>query len=157
LPRLAPGSPVEAVQWRIVPLAASIGPNAPDGRPAGAGRKVLVVKLDMTNRTGSTRNDYAEVLRLDPALAKLADRPMGYLERDRTFLAGLHPDLTERVAMAWEMPEDTAVPDPLPLTVFAKTYKQRDNLTGESGWYNPHPIGTLALPVTAAATAPNPT
>jgi hypothetical protein len=150
LPRFAVGSTIEAGQWRIVPLAASIGPAGPDGRAAGPGRKVLMVELEMTNRTGSTRNDTTDVLRLDPALAKAAGQPMAYLERDRAILFGLHPDLTERVAIAWEMPEAATVPETLSLAVWAETYKAQNNLSGESGWYAPHPLGTLTLPVAAA-------
>jgi hypothetical protein len=143
-------------QWRIVPIGASIGSATPDGRPAKPGRKVLTVELEMTNRTGSTRNDYTDPFRLDPALAAVADRPLGYLERDRAILFALHPDLTERVAIAWEMPADAPVPDRLPLTIYAEVYKAQNNLQGDSGWYSPHPIGTLTLPVAAAAPAPDP-
>ena len=157
LPRFAAGSTIDAGQWRIVPLGASIGPAGPDGRAAGPGRKVLMVELDMTNRTGSTRNDYTDALRLDPALAKAAGQPMAYLERDRAILFGLHPDLTERVAIAWEMPEDAAVPETLSLAVWTEVYKAQNSLSGESGWYAPHPLGTLILPVAAAFPAANPT
>jgi len=156
LPSFALGAPIEAAQWRIVPIGASVGSAMPDGRPAKPGRKVLAVRLDMTNRTGSTRNDYTDPFRLDAALAKVAGRPIGYLERDRAILFALHPDLTERVAIVWEMPADTPVPDTLPLMIYAEVYKAQNNLQGDSGWYGPHPIGTLTLPITTAAPVPNP-
>jgi len=147
---------IEAGQWRFVAIGASVGQATPDGRPAKPGRKVLTIELDMTNRTGSSRNDYADPFRLDPALAKVADRPIGYLERDRAILFNLHPDLPERVAIAWEMPADTPVPDMLPVSIYAEVYKAQNNLQGDSGWYAPHEVGTLTLPVAAATPAPDP-
>jgi len=156
LPRFVPGAPIEAGQWRIVPVAASVGQATPDGRPAKPERKVLTLVVDMTNRTGSSRNDYTDPFRLDPALAKAAGRPLGYLERDRAILFSLHPDLPERVAIAWELPADTPVPDTLPVTIYAEVYKAQNSLQGDSGWYSPHPIGVLSLPVAAVAPAANP-
>lgn len=157
LPKLAIGSAIEAAPWRIVLRGASIGPNGPNGRPAGPGSKALVVELDMTNLTAGTRNDYADAVRLDPALKQVAGQPTTYLMRDRDILFGLHPDLTERVAISWTLPADTIIPDQLPVTVYAEQYKERDNLVGSSGWYNPHPVGVVALPVVATAQGENPT
>ena len=77
----------------------------------------------------------------------IRDRPYIVLTRDETLSPELHPGMTERMAYIWELPEGGAPPASLGLTVIRKIYKQRDNLYGLPGWFNPSPVGTLTIPV----------
>ncbi|WP_155888722.1 hypothetical protein [Inquilinus limosus] len=148
LPSFRAGAPIEAGQWRVVPLSARIDGATPDGRPVRGGGKAVVVEVELTNRTAESSNSFYRLLTLDPPIGE--DRPDVFLLRDRDRAAELHPDLTERLAMVWILPREAAVPAVLKLAVHGSTYKRRDNLRGQSGWYNPQVIGTVDLPVQGA-------
>jgi hypothetical protein len=147
VPKLSLGTPIEAGEWRVVPLSARIDSATPDGRPTRDGQKALVVEVELTNRTAASSNSFYRLVTLDPPLAE--ERPDVFLLRDGDRLAELHPDMAERVALVWIMPQDAAVPPVLKLAVHASVYKRRDNLWGHSGWYNPHVLGTVDMPVQA--------
>ncbi|MGO1077452.1 hypothetical protein [Inquilinus sp. CA228] len=148
VPKLSPGAPIEAGEWRVVPLSARIATTTPDGRKVRDGRKALVVEMDLTNRTAASSNSFARLLALDPSVGA-EDRPTYMLLRDQDLLWELHPDMTERVAAVWTMPQGAALPPVLTFAVHTSDYKRRDNLWGHSGWYNRHVLGTLDLPVQA--------
>jgi hypothetical protein len=147
VPRFPAGAPIEAGEWRVVPLSARISSATPDGRPTRDGQKALVVEVELTNRTAASSNSFYRLVTLDPPLAE--ERPDVFLLRDGDRLAELHPDMAERVALVWTMPQDAAVPAVLKLALHASVYKRRDNLWGHSGWYNPHVLGTVDMPVQA--------
>ncbi|MGO4123170.1 hypothetical protein AB4Z01_02170 [Inquilinus sp. YAF38] len=147
VPRFPAGAPIEAGEWRVVPLSARIDRATPDGRPIRDGQKALVVEVELTNRTAASSNSFYRLLTPDPPVGE--GQPDVFLLRDRARAAELHPDMTERLAMVWTVPQDAAVPPVLKLAVHASVYKRRDNLWGHSGWYNPHVLGTVDMPVQA--------
>ncbi|MGK9232951.1 hypothetical protein KXS07_14965 [Inquilinus limosus] len=147
LPSFRAGAPIEAGQWRVVPLSARIDGATPDGRPVRDGGKAVVVEVELTNRTAESSNSFYRLLTLDPPIGE--DRPDVFLLRDRDRAAELHPDLTERLAMVWILPQEATAPAVLRLVVHGMVYKRRDNLWGESGWRSPHAVGTIEMPVQA--------
>ena len=150
LPGTAPGAAIEAGQWRVVARDAAIATRRPDGGPLQGGGHALVVTLDMTNRTQSSSSDFFAVVAIDPPLPGVETKPSFYLARDKAPLSRLHPNLPERILVSWPMKADAALPDRIRLTVTAKSYKQRDNLYGAPGWFNPKAIAAVTLPVAAA-------
>lgn len=147
IPQFEPKAPIAAGAWQVVPLHASIHVRRPDGNPMPQGTRALIVELDMTNQTASSRNDFASVLAADPLGAKMQGTPTFYLMRDKTILSTLHPNMTERVAAMWPMADKVAVPEHVRLTITAKTYKARDNLYGAPGWFNAKKVAAVTLPV----------
>ena len=152
LPHFPAGAPIDAGPWRVVPLSVRIDTTTPDGRKVRDGQKALVVEMELTNRTAASSNSFARLLTLDPSVGA-DDRPSYMLLRDHDLLWELHPDMTERVAAVWTLPQDAAVPPVLTFAVHTSDYKRRDNLWGSSGWYNPHVLGTVDIPVRAAGPA----
>jgi hypothetical protein len=157
LPKLEAGKAIDTGQWRVVVQGASLSAKRPDGRAAPDGKAALAIELELTNRTDASSNDIASILRVSlPAVPPKAT-PDLFLLRDRSILAALHPKMTERVAMSWDVPLGTAIPDPLPVVVISKIHKERDNLVGGAGWFNPKPLAEVKLHVAtpdAPAAAP---
>ncbi|WP_192385249.1 hypothetical protein [Mesorhizobium silamurunense] len=147
LPVLVPAGRIETAQWLLRPLKAysAEGENL-YGVPLKPGAKALVLELEMTNRTAKSTKDYFDVLQANLAMVN-PTKPFIVLTRDSTLSPELHPGMPERMAYIWQLPDGTAPPASLELTVIRKTYKQRDNLYGLPGWFNPAPVGTLTLPV----------
>lgn len=145
VPQLPLGAPIEAGEWRVVPLSARIDGTTPDGRKVRDGEKAVVVEVELTNRTAESSNSFYRLLTLEPPVGE--DQPDVFLLRDRARAAELHPDMAERLAMVWTLPQDAAVPPVLKLTVHGRVYKRRDNLRGESGWRSPHVVGIVDVPV----------
>ncbi|RUW65524.1 MULTISPECIES: hypothetical protein [unclassified Mesorhizobium] len=150
MPALAPTSRIETGQWLLQPLKAYVteGKDA-YGAPLKPGGKALVLQVEMTNRTAKSSKDYFEILRASQTAADAATKPFIVLMRDATLSPELHPGMPERMAYIWEMQPGAVSPTSFDLTVIGKTYKQRDNLYGLPGWFNPTPIGTLTLAVGA--------
>ncbi|MDX8490010.1 hypothetical protein RFN29_00325 [Mesorhizobium sp. VK22B] len=148
LPVLAPASQIETGEWLLRPLKAyaAEGDNL-YGVPLKPGTKALVLEVEMTNRTAKSTKDYFDVLQANQATIDPATKPFIALTRDSTLSPELHPGLPERMAYIWQLQDGAAPPASLELTLIRKTYKQRDNLYGLPGWFNPAPIGTLKLPV----------
>lgn len=146
LPVFTAGAPIEAGEWRVVPLSARIDSATPDGRKLRDGQKALVVEVELTNRTAESSNSFYRLLTPDLPVGK--GQPDVFLLRDRERAAELHPDMTERLAIIWTLPQDAAVPPGLKLAVHATDYKRRDSLRGQNGWgYNPHVAGIIDMPV----------
>lgn len=146
LPAFPIGAPIEAGEWRVVPLTARIDSATPDGRKLRDGQKAVVVEVELTNRTAESSNSFYRLLTVDPPFSK--DQPDVFLLRDRERAAELHPDMTERLAMVWTLPQDAAVPPVLKLAVHVSDYKRRDSLRGQTGWgYSPHVAGIVDMPV----------
>ncbi|OWJ62034.1 hypothetical protein [Inquilinus limosus] len=148
LPHFPAGTTIDAGEWRVLPLSVRIDTTTPDGRKVRDGQKALVVEMDLTNRTAASSNSFGRLLTLDPSVGK--DQPTYMLLRDHELLWELHPDMTERVAAVWTLPQDAAVPAVLKFAVRTSDYKRRDNLWGHSGWYNPHMLGIVDIPLQAA-------
>lgn len=149
LPGLEAGKGVDTGQWHVVVLAATLSARRPDGREAGAGKASLAIELELTNRTKASSGDIATAIR--PVLAAIPPRTpptTQVLRRDNTVLSSLHPKMTERIALAWDVPLDSKIPDPLPVVVMSKRHKHRDNLLGASGWFDPKPLAEVRLAVT---------
>lgn len=149
LPALEAGKGVDTGQWHVVVLAATLSAKRPDGRPAAAGKASLALELELTNRTRASSNDIATAIR--PMLAAIPPKTLPttqVLRRDNTVLSSLHPKMPERIALAWDIPLDSKIPEPLPVVVLSKLHKRRDNLLGASGWFDPKPLAEVRLTVT---------
>lgn len=156
LPKLETGKAVDTGQWRVAVHRATLSAKRPDGRAVPAGKAALTIEADLTNRTKASSNDLASVLVVDlPAIAPKT-RPDMILLRDRTIVFALHPKMTERVAFSWEIPLGTKIPDPLRVSIVSKIHKDRDNLIGGEGWFNPKPMGQVPLTVEAPDTQVTP-
>ncbi len=148
VPVLAPASPIKTGQWLLQPVKAYVsGEKYIYGTLRKPGAKALVFELDMTNRTATSTKDYFELLQASQPTIDPAAKPYIVLTRDGTLSPELHPGMTERMAYIWDLPEGAATPASLDLNVMSKIYKQRDNLYGLPGWFNPSAIGTLDVPV----------
>lgn len=148
VPVLAPAGPIETGQWLLQPVKAYVSAEKyVYGTLRKPGTKALVFEVDMTNRTAQSTKDYFELLQATQPPLDPAAKPYIVLTRDSTLSPELHPGMTDRLAYIWELPENAAAPASLDLTVMSKIYKQRDNLYGLPGWFNPKPIGTLAVPL----------
>lgn len=149
LPSLEAGKGVDTGQWHVVVLAATLSAKRPDGRPAAAGKASLAIELELTNRTKASSSDIATAIR--PVLAAIPPKTLPttqVLRRDNTVLSALHPKMPERIALAWDIPLNSKIPDALPVVVVSKLFKRRDNLLGASGWFDPKPLAEVRLPVT---------
>lgn len=147
LPKLDAGKAIDTGQWHIAVHRATLSARRPDGRAVPTGKAALTIEAELTNRTNASSNDIASAFRVDlPAIAPKT-LPAMTLLRDRTILFALHPKMTERVALSWEIPLGTTIPDPLPVTVVSKIHKERDNLLGGEGWFNPKPMAQVQVSV----------
>ncbi|TRC86999.1 hypothetical protein FJV76_30700 [Mesorhizobium sp. WSM4303] len=148
VPVLARAGPIETGQWLLQPVKAYVSAEKyVYGTLRKPGTKALVFEVDMTNRTAQSTKDYFDLVQATRPPLDPATKPYIVLTRDSTLSPELHPGMTERMAYVWELPEGGAVPASLGLTVMSKIYKQRDNLYGLPGWFNPSPVGTLTIPV----------
>jgi hypothetical protein len=146
LPHFPVGAPIEAGEWRVVPLSARIDSATPDARKVRDGQKAVVVEVELTNRTAESSNSFYRLLAPDLTLTER--QPDVFLLRDGDRAAELHPDMTERLAMVWTLPQEATVPPVLKFAVRVSDYKRRDNLRGQTGWgYNPHVAGIIDMPV----------
>jgi hypothetical protein len=144
--QLGPGEWVDTAQWRVRPLRAWTGdrcPLAPAGLPAPPER-CLSVEVELTNLTRASSNDLADALTVvDPPLPA-ATRPELMLARDRGVLFQLHPRMPERVVVSWKLPAGRH-PRAATLVIRGKRFKERDNLIGGEGWFDPKPVAEVRL------------
>jgi len=148
VPVLAPAGPIETGQWLLQPVKAYVSAEKyVYGTLRKPGTMALVFEVDLTNRTAKSTKDYFELLQANRPPLDPATKPYIVLTRDETLSPELHPGMPERMAYIWDLPEGAAAPASLDLKVMSKIYKQRDNLYGLPGWFNPAPVGTLTVPV----------
>ena len=148
VPVLAPAGPIETGQWLLQPVKAYVSSEkSVYGTLRKPGTKALVFEIDLTNRTAKSTTDYFDLLQASRPPLDPATKPYIVLTRDETLSPELHPGMPERMAYIWDLPEGAAAPASLDLKVMSKIYKQRDNLYGLPGWFNPAPVGTLTVPV----------
>lgn len=146
LPALAAGSALDAGPWRVRPLRAWQGERCLlDGpyTPAGHRVSVEVELVNLADRSSSAIAG-AFVLRQPAPDAAL---PSLELVRDRAVLFALHPRMPERVVLCWSTA--AAATDAVVLTIRATRYKERDNLQGGAGWFDPHDVAEVRLPLGA--------
>ena len=153
LPSLEAGKAVDTGQWHVIVHGATLSAKRPDGRDVPAGKAALAIELELTNRTKASSNDTASVIRLALPAIPPKTQPDMFLLRDHSILGSLHPKMPERVAFSWDIPLGSKIPDPLPVVVISKLHKDRDNLIGGEGWFNPKPLVEVKLKVTSPDTA----
>lgn len=60
-------------------------------------------------------------------------------------LGALHPGMPERVVLCWSAAAATS--DSVALTIRATRYKERDNLQGGAGWFDPRDVAEVRPPI----------
>jgi hypothetical protein len=149
LPAVAPGTAVDAGQWRVKLLSARVSPEHPLPYPAKRSAAYLLLEIEFTNLMERSSRDLSFVVHVDqPELPKLGE-PSFVAVRDMALTDRLHPDMPETLLLVWPWPAEVPVPPELRLSIHAKTFKKADNLVGSPGWFNPAAIATVALPVSA--------
>lgn len=149
LPVVAAGTSIDAGQWRVKPLRARLSTEHPLRQPAGQSESYLLVEVEFTNLMQRSSRDFGFVVHLEHPEAKQFGEPSFVLVRDRTLPDRLHPDMPEALLLVWPWPASVAVPSQLQLSIHAKTFKPVDNLVGSPGWFNPRPIATTMLSLSA--------
>lgn len=149
LPILAPGASIEAGQWRVKPLRARLATEHPLRQPAGQSGPYLLIEVELTNLMQRSSRDLDFVVHLEQPEQKQLGEPSVVLVRDMTLPDRLHPDMPEALLLVWRWPAGMAVPPQLRLSIHAKTYKPVDNLVGSPGWFNPAPVATATLSLSA--------
>jgi hypothetical protein len=146
-PTLKVGQALDAGPWRIRPLRAWRSEHCPlDGAQATAGNFVSV-EAELTNLTAASRNVVADAFELQQPVLPRDTIPGLELVRDRAVLGYLQPHLPERVVLCWPLPSQLVVPPSVTLALRATQFKQRDNLTGGEGWFNPKQVARVELPL----------
>jgi hypothetical protein len=144
--QLAIGQSVDTAQWRVRPLRAWIGDRCPlsPARAPAAAEPCLSVEVELTDLTRASSNDIADALTIvDPPLPA-GSRPELMLARDRGVLFQLHPRMPERVVASWKLPAGRR-PRAATLVIRGKRFKERDNLIGGEGWFDPKPVAEIRL------------
>lgn len=138
---------IEAGQWEIRPIRAYVAERPVLGLSPMSGQSMMVLEVELQNRTGQSTNDYLSVFHPAGELSQIAAAPTAILTRDQAFGPELHPGMPERMAFIWHLPPMSSPPAHLSFTVQARTFKLSDNLYGTPNWLNPHLIGTLQFPI----------
>jgi hypothetical protein len=147
VPDLPNDQPVDAGQWRLLPIRAYFSADDPYGARLKPDQQALVFEVDMTNRTAVSTKDYFDVFTPGGGVTKAGEQPFVMLTRDSTLSPDLHPAMPERMAYVWALPRDAPAPKTISLSVYAKIFKPRDNLYGTPGWFNPYVVGTFTLAI----------
>ena len=145
-PAVAAGRQIDTGRWFVTLRSARTATAPPTGVPTSQPQRFVLVDMDVVNRSAKPNNLLARVVRLAAPASKL-ETPTVYLGRDKYLAGYFNPDMPERVTVAWEWPEGVPVPDRLTLTVIGQIYKFRDNLYGDSNWFDHDPVATVDLPV----------
>jgi hypothetical protein len=149
LPLLAAGTAIDAGQWRVKPLRARLSTEHPLRQPAGQAGSYLLVEIEFTNLMKRSSRDLGFVVHLEHPQAKQLGEPSFVLVRDMTLPDRLHPDMPETLLLVWNWPAGMTVPPELQLSIYAKTFKPVDNLVGSPGWFNPAPVASAKLALSA--------
>jgi hypothetical protein len=146
LPVLAAGAALDAGPWRVRPLRAWQGERCLlDGPYAPTGHRISV-EVELVNLSDRSSSAVAGAFVLQQP-APDATPPSLELVRDRAVLGALHPGMPERVVLCWSAAP--AATDAVALTIRATRYKERDNLQGGAGWFDPHDVAHVRLPLGA--------
>lgn len=149
VPVVQAGQQIDTGRWFVTLLTARVGTVPPTGVPPSQPVQLLMVDLDVVNRSATPNNVLYRVVTLSAPAQKLP-MPTVYLDRDKYLAGYFNPNMPERATMAWEWPAGVPVPDKVTITVSGQIYKRRDNLYGASGWYDRDPVATVDLPVEKA-------
>ncbi|QND51644.1 hypothetical protein HB779_06835 [Phyllobacterium sp. 628] len=147
IPAIAPGQSLDAGKWLIKPLKAWFTDQKIFMLTPKAGQKALVLEAELMNRTAQSDKDYYEVFQLPPDIMAKAEKPMFFLARDESVMPSLQPGMPERMVYVWIVPADIVPKDSLDFSIEAETFKLRNNLTGEPGWWGKYTAGTVNLPL----------
>ena len=142
---LAPGTGVDAGQWRVKPLRARISTEHPLRFPARKSESYLLVEVEFTNLMQRSSSDYALVVHLEQPELKQLGEPSFVLVRDMALPDRLHPDMPEALLLVWPWSSSLTAPPELRLSIYGKTFKPVDNLVGSPGWFNPAPVAQATL------------
>lgn len=145
LPLLAPGTSIDAGQWRVKPVDARLSTEHPLRQSKAQGESYLLVQVELTNLMQRSSRDYGFVVHLDHPELKQLGEPSSVLVRDMALPDRLHPEMPEALLLVWQWPAGVAVPKELRLSIHAKTFKPVDNLVGSPGWFNPAPVASATL------------
>jgi hypothetical protein len=156
LPQLEVGKALDTGQWQVVVQRAWLSARRADGRAVAPGKVSLNLEATLTNRTRESSSDIASAFRIGMPAITAKTVPNLLLLRDNSVLGMLHPKMPEQVALSWELPAGSAIPDPLPVVILSKVYKSRDNLSGGSGWFTPKPLAEVRLRVATPDTPVTP-
>ena len=148
IPVVGLGQPIDTGRWTVTFHGARAGSVPPTGVPPYEPKQLVMVDLDVVNRSAAPNNVLFRLLTPDPPVEGLP-QPDFYLDRDKWFAGYLNPDMPERVTAVWEWPRGREIPKKLRLKINSQIYKQRDNLYGASGWYDRDPVATVEMPVIA--------
>jgi len=140
------GEPIDTGRWAVTIHSARTGTMPPTGIKPSAPKPLLMVDLDIVNRSATPTNVVSRVLKPAVAGAELP-MPVYYLTRDAWIAGWFNPDMPERVTAVWELPAAAPLPENLRLEVMGQVYKRRDNLYGASGWYDGDAVAFLTVPV----------
>jgi hypothetical protein len=140
------GQQIDTGRWFVTLRSAHFGTIPPTGVVPFDPKPLLMVDLDIANRSATASNVVNRVVMLDDPAVKLMD-PTIYLDRDKYIAGFFNPDMPERVTLAWEWPSGTPMPKTATFKVNSQIYKIRDNLYGASGWYDQGTAATVELPV----------
>ncbi|QDC02023.1 hypothetical protein [Mesorhizobium sp. 8] len=149
-PVAAAGQQIDTGRWFVTLRSARIGTISPTGVPPSNPKQLIMVDLDVVNRSAMPNNLLGKVVVPAPLAAPagtVPEIPTTYLDRDKYFANYFNPNMPERVTMAWTWPQGMPVPETLTVTVKGEIYKLRDNLYGATGWYDGDPVATVELPV----------
>lgn len=147
-PTLAAGQLIQAGQWTLRLDRVDVSDRLPGASYVyRAGRKVIVLYLQASNRTTATSNSFMQAVKLDTPIPGADARPTPYLLRDHAILADLQPALPEEMALVWSVPADEQLPASVRFAVEALQYKAVDNLYAQPLWSNPQVVGVVDLPV----------
>jgi hypothetical protein len=131
-------------------LRAWSGSMCPLDSIAGPPDSCLSVEADVINLTRSSRSLGDAVRLVEPALPREVF-PKLELVRDRWVLGTLHPNLPERVVISWKLPtEQHMARSHITIALWSTRFKERDNLVGGEGWFDPQEAARIRLPLTEA-------
>ncbi|MEQ1955792.1 hypothetical protein ABMA59_30945 [Mesorhizobium sp. CN2-181] len=152
IPAVALGQPIDTGRWTVTLHGARAGSVPPTGVPPYEPKQLVMVDMDVVNRSATPNNVLFRLLTLDPPVDNLP-QPDFYLARDKWLAGYFNPGMPERVIAVWEWPRGHEVPKQLRLKINSQIYKRRDNLYGASGWFDRDPVATVEMSV-LAETAP---
>lgn len=149
VPMVPVGQQIDTGRWFVTLHSARVGNIPPTGIEPFDPKQLMMVDLDVTNRSAEASNVLDHVVVLDdPAMQKTW--PTIYLNRDKSIAGFFNPDMPERVTMAWEWPAGVPIPKTITMKVGRQIYKLRDNLYGASNWYDQGIAANVELPVAEA-------
>lgn len=149
VPVIAAGEQIDTGRWIVTVHGARTGTIPPTGVEPYEPKNLLMVELELNNRSATSSYASSRLLTIDPPIPGLSD-PVFYLKRDKAIASPLNPDMPERLIAAWEWPPAQPFPQELRLKIGSQIHKRRDNLYGAPGWFDRDPVAVVVLPVSAS-------